>query len=105
MGELVDLNLSPYSREKECPNCGMKETESNGCCHDEQQLLKLDKEQKTVKGLQLIPQLTCADVINPVTYLASNYTSTLMGEHSMSNVPPRRQYALSLFIQNCVFRI
>ncbi len=41
MGELVDWGFS-HNENKDCSKCGMKESESNGCCEDKQKLLKID---------------------------------------------------------------
>ena len=57
MGELTELGLS-HNKDKVCSNCGMKDSENNGCCKDEQQLLKIDKEQKTANVSYQLPQFT-----------------------------------------------
>lgn len=103
MGKLADWGFS-HNKDEDCSNCGMKETESKGCCKDEQKFLKIDKEQKTADASFQIPPLTWAAAIHPCFELTSVYVPSLMEEHPLSNAPPRWQ-SLPLFIRNCVFRI
>ena len=103
MGELTELGLS-HSKDEDCSKCGMKESESNGCCKDQQQFLKIDKEQKTANGVYLIPQFTSNALVNNSFELTSVYVPSLMEEHPLAKAPPRWQN-LPLFIRNCAFRI
>ncbi len=103
MGELTKLGLS-HNKDKSCSNCGMKESESNGCCKDEQHLLKIDKEQKTSNASYQLPQFTSDALIHTSFELSSVYVPSLLEEHPLEKAPPRGKN-LPLFIRNCVFRI
>lgn len=103
MGELTELSIS-HSRDDVCSNCGMKESESNGCCKDEQQFLKIDKEQKTSTTSYQLPQFASDALIHNSFELSSAYVPSLMEEHPLVKAPPRSQ-KLPLFIRNCIFRI
>ncbi len=103
MGELIELGIS-HSKDEVCSNCGMKESESNGCCKDKQQFLKIDKEQKTSNVSYKLPQFTSDALIHTSFELSSVYVPSLMEEHPLAKAPPRWQNLL-LFIRNCVFRI
>lgn len=103
MGELTKLGLS-HNKDKSCSNCGMKESESNGCCKDEQHLLKIDKEQKTSNASYQLPQFTSDALIHTSFELSSVYVPSLLEEHPLEKAPPRGKH-LPLFIRNCVFRI
>lgn len=103
MGELTELGLS-HNKDEGCSNCGMKDRERNGCCKDEQQLLKIDKEQKTSNVSYQLPQFTSDALIHTSFELTSIYVPSLMEEHPFAKAPPRGQN-LPLFIRNCVFRI
>lgn len=103
MGELTKLGLS-HNKDKSCSNCGMRESESNGCCKDEQHLLKIDKEQKTSNASYQLPQFTSDALIHTSFELSSVYVPSLLEEHPLEKAPPRGKN-LPLFIRNCVFRI
>lgn len=101
MGELTELSIS-HNKDGVCSNCGMKESESNGCCKDKQQFLKNNKEQKASNTPYQLTQFSA--LIHNSFELSTVYVPSLMEEHPPVKVPPRRQ-TLPLFIRNCVFII
>ena len=103
MGELTELGLS-HSKDEVGSNCGMKESERNGCCKDKQQFLKIDKEQKTSNASYQLQQFTSDALAHHSFELSSVYVPSLTEEHPLAKAPSRGQ-SLPLFIRNRVFRI
>ena len=103
MGKLVDLNFS-HNKDQNCSNCGMKETESNGCCEDEKKFLKIDNAQKIADAAYQLPLFTSPALTNLFLEFSSVSVPSIMEEHPLNNSPSRQQ-GLPLFILNCVFRI
>lgn len=105
MGELVSWGLGGQEA-KHCPGCGMtkKETDSKGCCKDEQKFLKNTNDQKnTEAGYPIIKLLTAAE---PVLSFEINCPPPAAVAHQKpsSNAPPRR-CGTPVYILNCVFLI
>lgn len=104
MGKFVDWDIS-HNKDQNCSNCGMEESESNGCCEDEQKILKIDKEQKIAYAAYQLPQFTSVAVASAVFVLTSTYVVPLLiDEYPPGNSHPRWQY-LHLLILICVSRI
>ncbi len=103
MGKLTDWSIS-QSKDVVCSNCGMKESESNGCCKDQQQFLKIDKDQKTPNTSYQLAQFASDALIHNYFELSAAHVPSLMEEHPLVKAPPRVQN-LPLFIRNCVYRI
>ena len=103
MGKLLDWDFS-HNKDKNCSNCGMKETESNGCCEDEKKFVKIDKEQKIADAAYQLPLFTSPALTNPFFEFTSVSVPSIMEEHPLNNSPSRQQ-DLPLFIRHCVFRI
>jgi hypothetical protein len=103
MGKLIDKDLWA-AQKKSCSKCGMEKSSKadNGCCKDEQQQVKIEKEhQKTesvFQPLQLLSPLTTYADFKEVSF------SSLTEEHPTGNAPPRSSGFL-LYKRNCVFRI
>ena len=88
MGELVDWHFS-HNKDQNCSNCGMKESESNGCCEDKQKLLKIDTEQIIADAAFQLPLFTSSPaLVNPSFELTFAYVPSLIEEHPTSNAPP-----------------
>ena len=104
MGELVDWDIS-HSKDQNCSGCGMKESESNGCCNDKQKLLKIDTEQKIADAaFKLLPFTLSPAIVNTSFELTFAYVPSLIEEHPISNAPPRRS-GIAVYIRNCTFLI
>ena len=104
MGELVDWDFS-HHKDKNCSNCGMKESESNGCCEDKQKLLKIDTEQKIADAAFQLPLFTSSPaLVNPSFELTLAYVPSLIEEHPISNAPPRSS-GIAVYTRNCIFLI
>ena len=103
MGRVDSVSLLT-SHTDSCDTCGMARTESNGCCHDENQFVRLTQDQKLPVSLhyQLIPPVAELAAIIPPTIvspiLARNSSTTWAGmDPPVAKTP--------VFILNRVFRI
>jgi len=85
-----------------CTKCGMHTTDSNGCCHDELKVIKIQDDQKTANsaysfdGFKLARIYNSSNLSNIVRVIHSEFTLT---DHSP---PLNKQFT---YLQNCVFRI
>ena len=104
MGELVDWGFS-HKEDQNCTNCGMTESESNGCCEDKQKSLTIDIEQKISDAAFQLPLFTSPHaLVNPAFVLTFAYFPALIEEHPTSNAPPRSS-GIAVYIRNCTFLI
>ncbi len=104
MGEFVQWNFS-HNKEKSCTNCGMSETESKGCCDNQQKIFKIDKEQKITNATYQYPLITSPALHHaPFFEIACLNAAYFLDDHIPSNALLRGQN-LPLFILNRVFRI
>ncbi len=103
MGKLVDWSFS-HSSDENCTKCGMSDTESKGCCSDEERTLKLDTDQKVVKLAHQLPQNTSIALTH--YFSETSFVCVFSGtdEPLFKRAAPLRQN-LPLFIRHCVFRI
>jgi CRISPR/Cas system-associated protein Cas10 (large subunit of type III CRISPR-Cas system) len=111
MGERVGINLRHIGYdddgEHECSKCGMKKaTSGNGCCHDEEVVIKRVQEALSMMPyIQVsidIADLTCANFNIPPNdrLLYVKEKSTLFQSHG-----PPGYAGPPLFLRNCVFLI
>lgn len=114
MDRLVAWGLGDEKKKSDaCPYCGMTQTgntghcnyQINGCCHDEHQQIKIEKDQKAFdESVKLIKPLF------PVTtqtkdIFSSAFVQTLAIAHHPTTHAPPQTGKISLFVRNCVFRI
>lgn len=105
MGKLSGWSLAlAGSGSKDCSKCGMEKAHSdNGCCHDENKLLKIQDDQKAnYVSLDILKLSVSAPVFvdQSVAYLLPEENELL----PKSKAPPLIG-GLDLCIRNCVFRI
>ncbi|NCW87724.1 MAG: hypothetical protein EBV71_02385 [Chitinophagia bacterium] len=70
MGRVDSVSLLT-SHTDSCDTCGMARTESNGCCHDENQFVRLTQDQKLPVSLHY-------QLVSPVTELSIIVTPTIV---------------------------
>ncbi len=85
-----------------CGKCGMHTDASNGCCHDEIKVIKIqDDQQVSAIGFKFTPPVAIAENL-------SFYTSNLIIESNkdltLSNHSPPLDKQ-EIYLVNCVFRI
>ena len=104
MGELVGWDFS-HSKDQNCSRCGMKASESKGCCEDKQKVLKLDTAQKISDASFLFPLFTAStSLVNTSFELIPASVPLLVNNHPVSNAPPR-SCGIAVYIRNCIFLI
>lgn len=85
-----------------CGKCGMHTEESNGCCHDAVQILKIDDVQQAAS---IAFEFKAPDIL-PVQlnkYLEVIIADNLSAVYSTDHSPPLSKQ--DTYLQNCVFRI
>jgi len=70
MGRVDSVSLLK-SHKDSCDTCGMDRTESEGCCHDENQFVRLTQDQKLPVSLHY-------QLVSPVTELSIIVTPTIV---------------------------
>jgi len=104
MGELVNWEFS-HKKDQNCANCGMKGSESDGCCNDQQKLLKLDTVQKIADAAFELPHLiSFPALVQPSIELGFSLVPTLIDEHPANNVQPRSS-GIAVYLRNRTFLI
>ena len=98
----LDSSKLGAAKSEICSKCGMNTTDSNGCCHDELKVIKIQDDQKVPSGEitfsspQVSPDYNSLFVFN---ILSDNEKEFTLSNHSP---PLSKQYT---YLQNCVFRI
>ncbi len=104
MDEFVEWNFS-HNKNQKCSKCGMQESESKGCCKDQQKFLKIDTEQKIADATFQLPLITSSSaILNTSFELASVYVPSLIEGNPISNAPPRTS-GIAVYVRNCIFLI
>lgn len=104
MGELVSWDFS-HKKDQNCSSCGMKGSESNGCCNDQQKLLKIDTVQKIADATFELPQFISSPALaHPSFELNFEIVPSLIDEHTANNVQPRSS-GIAVYLRNCIFLI
>jgi len=92
------------SDNKQCGKCGMHTDDSNGCCRDEVQVLKMDDDQKNTSAYSFaIPALE-ALVQKPSDFIVTSFYNVPGTRHYL-NISPPLLSAQDTYLQNGVFRI
>lgn len=92
------------SQGDKCGRCGMDIHESNGCCRDEVQIVKMEEDQQkaTVTSYD-IPSLE-TPVITPSLFITAGFSNPLVRHHFHNHSPPLLSEQ-DTYLQNSVFRI
>jgi hypothetical protein len=103
MNRLASTQL--FSNEKKvCGKCGMHNKESNGCCHDEVKVVKLQLDQATTPGFNYNLSPIDAAVITPSEFIAAAFYNIDEQKHFHNHSPPLLS-AQDTYLQINVFRI
>ena len=92
------------TKPEQCSKCGMDTDESNGCCHDEHQVVKLVQDQRppvTLHYVLTVPSIIEAD--NTSFFTISSWHSEQRIVH-VAHAPPRYP-AQEIYLLHRVFRI
>lgn len=92
------------TQEKQCGKCGMDIHDSDGCCRDEVQFLKMDDDQRTSAALSFELASIEALVVKPSEFISASFYSIPEKRHFLNHSPPLLSSQDS-YLQNSVFRI
>ena len=101
MDKLVGWGVT-HQQANKCGKCGMAKKAQDGCCHDVQKFIKIDKAHQPAEAFfsfSHIPAEQPKEHISVVSFL----NSPLNIKNNRSHAPPREQVATYIFV--CVFRI
>ena len=103
MDRLASTSLF-VSQGKKCGRCGMEIHESNGCCRDEVQVIKMNEDQnKTLVASYDIPAPETT-AITPSVFIVAAFQNMDKMRHFHNHSPPLLS-AQDTYLQNSVFRI
>ena len=87
-----------------CGKCGMHTKKSNGCCHDDVKVVKLQLDQNTISDLVYnLPSLDALPII-PSQFIAAAFYNINEQRHFHNHSPPLLS-AQDTYLQINVFRI
>ena len=92
------------SESKQCSKCGMHTDESNGCCRDEVNILKMEDDQKLTVGFTYVLPSLDALVLVPSEFIVTSFYNIPGTRHFLNHSPPLLS-AQDTYLQNSVFRI
>jgi hypothetical protein len=103
MGHLASVEVFAKTQKK-CGRCGMEIHKSNGCCHDEVEVVKLQADQqKTAIASYDIAAIEPVEII-PSEFIAAHFYNIDEQRHFHNHSPPLLS-AQDTYLQNNVFRI
>jgi hypothetical protein len=103
MKKLASVELFQLSSD-ECGLCGMTTHESNGCCHDELKVVKLEQDQNKAIYTDYHFQAPTPQVITPSPFLVTAFENDIQNRHFENHSPPLLS-AQDTYLQINVFRI
>lgn len=98
--QAVELGAAKTER---CNKCGMHKEESNGCCRDEIQVVKLQQDTQVAK--LFTPSLQLALPVSLTTTFLNTPFYNFIESSIVTAFQPPPLYNPDLCIDNCVFRI
>lgn len=114
MDKLVSWGVVGQEKEmqRDCSYCGMPRTgnaghcsyQVRGCCHDEHQQVKIEKDQKIVEGSVKLVKPSSPIITHSQAGFSSVIVQTPVIAYPVTHAPPQTG-KVALFIRNCVFRI
>ena len=103
MDRLASTSLF-VSQEKKCGRCGMEIHESNGCCRDEVQIIKMEEDQTQTNAIAYDFSNVGSPVITPSFYIVAEFEVPNISKHFHNHSPPLLSEQDS-YLQHSVFRI
>ncbi len=104
MGKRINWDFS-HSKVQNCANCGMKKSESKGCCEDKEKLLRIDTEQKIADAAAQLPLFASLPaLVKPSFELTFAYVPSII-EKLPTGTDPLRTSGIAVYIRNCIFLI
>ncbi len=103
MDKLVSWDVNGKNKAN-CGECNMEKKGHKGCCHDENKLIKIEKDYKTSSAyfdfLKLSAQLSTSFDIKQETIPVFNISISF----PLAHAPPRAE-KVPIYLSNCIFRI
>lgn len=87
-----------------CGQCGMHNDDSNGCCHDEVKVVKLELDHTTVPVITFDFPAYDAAIIPPSEFIETAFYNINVEKHFHNHSPPLLS-GQDTYIRNSVFRI
>jgi hypothetical protein len=87
-----------------CERCGMDSHESNGCCHNEVKVVKLDQDQNKIPVTLYNFSIVAPEAVTPSVFLIAAFENAGIQKHFLNHSPPLLS-AQDTYLQNNVFRI
>ena len=103
MNRLASTELFAFKGER-CGKCGMHTDESNGCCRDEVQVVKMDDDQKVTPDFAFNLAALESPVQKPSEFIITSFLNASPQRHFLNHSPPLLSLQDS-YLQNSVFRI
>lgn len=92
------------TKSKVCGRCGMDTHESNGCCHDEVKVVKLQQDQNRIPVISYDIPAPDAVVIFPSDFIVASFYNAGEQRHFHNHSPPILS-GQDTYLRNNVFRI
>jgi len=103
MNRLASTELFAFKSER-CGKCGMHTEDSNGCCRDEVQVVKMEEDQKISPDFAFKLAALEIPVQKPSAFIITSFLNTPASRHFLNHSPPLLSSQDS-YLQNSVFRI
>jgi hypothetical protein len=104
MGKLIKWELWNRKDNDKCSKCGMAKSKAkDGCCKDENKLVKIEKDQKVAETAYSMQLLSVAVSVSFVETPVVPFLSVAAAK-PVSNSPPRSPL-VAVYIRNCSFLI
>ncbi len=103
MNKLIGSSLY-HNKEKKCEKCGMRKSAIKGCCKDEHQFVKLEREHQKTQPIASVSFLF-TPIVSPSFFTYNQVTVSLTTETAHESNAPPNTFRDKLYIHNCVFRI
>lgn len=103
MDRLASIHLFAKNDDK-CGQCGMEVHQSNGCCHDEVKVIKLQQDQNKVSVVNYNFLVAAQPAITPSSYLATTENNFDISTTRYRHSPPLLS-ASDTYLRINVFRI
>lgn len=106
MGEWVEATLIDNNSKDnhECSYCGMTKTAGNGCCKDEQKIVKIDQVHHAAHIVFELLQPISTDIAFSLYHLDILTYPETKNELALNHAPPLHR-SCAIYIQNRNFRI
>jgi hypothetical protein len=104
MGKLVEWEFWHKKDSGKCSKCGMaKSFSKDGCCKDENKVVKIEKDQKVAEAILSLELPFVAVIVSfDETPVVPVFSVTI--ENHFNHSPPRSN-GVAVYLRNCVFLI